>query len=157
MFDTFKVVRFLVGENLISFPHIIPDQSSNNLFPVELFLQVCSEFYQKSEERPRTFSDEEIAESFERALRENPKAEGMFRKSNTFSGADYRFIKFIARKLIRVKTEAGSFSFFYPFEVQIMDKASYEKILTGPSRHQAYKDRQIEAARSRILHGVQGR
>lgn len=57
------------------------------------------------------------------------------RKKNEQSGLDFKFIKFITRKLIRIKNRpdtsgvSQSFSFFYPFEVQIMDAASYDQIL----------------------------
>ncbi len=39
----FQVVRFLIRQNVISFPHIMPDQSSNNLYPVDLFMKVCDD------------------------------------------------------------------------------------------------------------------
>ncbi len=151
MFDTFRVIRFLVEENLISFPHIMPEQSSNNLYPVDLFLKVSERIAKTA----LNLTPEQITGLFEKALIENSAEptgqDGLFRKDNQFSGADYRFIKFISRKFIKVKTPGGTFSFFYPFEIQIMDQASHEKILSGPSEHQAYKDRQINAARKRIL------
>jgi uncharacterized protein (TIGR04562 family) len=147
MFDTFRVIRFLVEQNLISFPHIMPDQSSNNLYPVDLFLKVSERIANTA----LNLNPEQISGLFEKALRENPDHEGFFRKDNSFSGLDYRFIKFISRKLIHVKTAGGTFSFFYPFEVQILDVASHKKILSGPSEHQAYKERQVSAARKRIL------
>lgn len=147
MFDNFRAVRFLVENNLVAFPHIIPDQSSNNLFPVDLFLETC----QRLAREKNNLTPEQITGVFEKTLKENPDHEGFFRKDNSFSGADYRFIKFISRKLVQVKTAGGVFSFFYPFEVQIMDKNSHEKILSGPSEHQAYKERQKLAARKRIF------
>ena len=47
------------------------------------------------------------------------------------------------------------FSFFYPFEVQVMVKEAYDKMQTGDSQHDAYKNRQIEAARNRLMHPPQ--
>lgn len=146
MFDTFRVIRFLVEENLISFPHIMPDQSSNNLFPVDLFLSTAASISLKA----KNLTPEQISGLFEKALMENSDHDGFFRKDNSFSGVDYKFIKFISRKLIKVKTPGGTFSFFYPFEVQIMDQTSHDKILSGPAEHQAYKERQRLAARKRI-------
>jgi uncharacterized protein (TIGR04562 family) len=149
LFDTFQVVRLLVSENIISFPHIMPDQSSNNLFPVELFMEVCEELASKHE----VFGEVQIQEAFDRKLHEKGEAVKFLRKENSFSGEDYKFIKFISRKLIHVTPngEKDPFSFFYPFEVQIMDQAAHQKILSGPSEHQAYKDRQIAAARKRLF------
>jgi uncharacterized protein (TIGR04562 family) len=156
MFDSFRVVRFLVEENLISYPHIIPDQSSNNIYPVDLFFQACSDLVQMSQQDPLNpssqWSEEQVNEYFRKYLAERESDAGFIRKENAFSGADYRFIKFIARKLVRVSLpgEAVGFSFFYPFEVQIMDQESHSRILSGPSHHQAYKDRQKIAARKRL-------
>ena len=149
MFDTFQVVRFLVEENLISYPHIMPDQSSNNLYPVDLFLQAAKDLKPKAGRLP----DDEIASYFAQHLEKNKEGIEFLRKENAFSGADYKFIKFIARKLIRVQVpgQKQTFSFFYPFEVQIVDRESHSKVLSGPSEHQAYKERQRQAARKRLF------
>ncbi len=156
MFDTFRVVRFLVEENLISYPHIIPDQSSNNIYPVDLFLQACVDIIQLQQQDPLNpssqWNEDQVNEYFRQYLAQRENDAGFIRKENAFSGADYRFIKFIARKLVRVSLpgESVGFSFFYPFEVQIMDQESHARILSGPSHHQAYKDRQKIAARKRL-------
>lgn len=149
LFDTFQVVRFLVKENIISFPHIMPDQSSNNLYPVDLFMEVCDELSQRLD----TLDDQTIQQAFEQKLQENIDTAKFIRKENFFSGEDYRFIKFISRRLIHIKPQGGkeAFSFFYPFEVQIMDESAHQKILSGPSEHQAYKERQRNAARLRLF------
>lgn len=149
LFDSFRVVRFLVSQNVISFPHIMPDQSSNNLYPVELFMQVCDDLAHRLD----ILDDASIQAAFDQKLAEMGENVKYLRKENFFSGADYRFIKFICRKLIRVKPAGGKeeFSFFYPFEVQIMDHSAHQRILSGPSEHQAYKERQRTAARERLF------
>lgn len=149
MFDTFRVVRFLVEENLISFPHIMPEQSSNNLFPVDLFTRACGELIL----RPEIPGEDEINLFFSQFLNANVEDGEFFRKENAFSGEDYKFIKFISRKLIHVSVgdQKSEFTFFYPFEVQIVDHESHLKILSGPSEHQAYKERQYQAARKRLF------
>ncbi len=149
VFDTFRVLRFLIEENLISYPHIMPDQSTNNVYPVELFIRACAELAPIATGKSET----EIDQFFIDYLA-NHREEGEFvRKQNDFSGNDYQFIKFISRKLIRVPVpgQKTEFSFFYPFEIQIVDRDSHQKILSGPSQHQAYKDRQKQAARKRIF------
>jgi uncharacterized protein (TIGR04562 family) len=40
---------------------------------------------------------------------------------------------------------------FFPFEVQILDAASYSKILVGDANHDRYKASQLRAARKRVL------
>lgn len=148
LFDTFQVIRFLVEENIISFPHIMPDESSNNLYPVDLFLDICRNI-QKTK---GVYSDEELKEMFSKRLKSYGVL-GFFRKQNQFSGDDYRFIKFITRKLIKVQIpgHAEPFSFFYPFEVQLMDEKAYEAARSGPARHEDYKERQRQAARKRLF------
>lgn len=149
LFDTFQVVRFLVRENVISFPHIMPDQSSNNLYPVDLFMDVCEELTQVND----PLTEEDVQKAFDKKLAEQGDNVKFLRKENFFSGADYKFIKFISRKLIHVTPLGGKepFGFFYPFEVQIMDQAAHQRILSGPSEHQAYKERQRIAARKRLF------
>lgn len=152
LFDSFQVIRFLTEENIMSFPHIMPDQSSNNLYPVELFLAVCKDLMESNKE----YSEAELAKIFDDKLRVSGKEAQFFRKENFFSGADYRFIKFISRKLIHIQTQTGKepFSFFYPFEVQIMDQSAHQAVLSGPSEHEAYKERQRIAARKRLFSDV---
>lgn len=149
LFDTFQVVRFLIRENVISFPHIMPDQSSNNLYPVDLFMEVCDDLAHRLD----TLDEKSIQAAFDQKLAEQGEKVKYLRKENFFSGEDYRFIKFISRKLIHVKPLGGKeeFSFFYPFEVQIMDQSAHQKILSGPSEHEAYKERQRAAARKRLF------
>ena len=144
LFDTFRVIRFLVQENLISFPHIMADQSSNTLYPADLFVSVCNEMA----EMPRTFTPEQMEEKFQEVLEQKKDQLNFLRKENFFSGEDYRFIKFICRRLVRIP---GGLVFFYPYEVQLMDAGAHLKILSGPSHHLAYKERQRDAARKRLF------
>lgn len=152
IFDTFRVVRFLMEHNLVSFPHIMPDQSSNTIYPADLFCQICAELVVKRSD----WSEAELEGEFRNRLEENKEQIQWLRKSNSFSDQDYRFLKFIARKLIRVPVGDGKeeFSFFFPYEVQILDQESFEKIQSGPSEHLQYKDRQRTAARKRLLPDV---
>lgn len=151
VFDAFQVVLFLTDRHLINFAHVIPDQSSNNLYPLPLFLKTLKEFAAlKDEGHVVNFSsmNEKLQESW--VNRENQI--GLLRKENTFSDTGYRFIKFICRKLISVKKENGeTFRFFYPFEIQILDEETHQTNQTGPSNHASYKERQRKAARARLF------
>jgi uncharacterized protein (TIGR04552 family) len=152
VFDVFRVIRFLAQENLTSFPHIIPDQSTNTIYPINVFLNACSELTAEN----RILNDNEIDFYFADYLKKHPDVK-FLKKENSFSGTDYQFIKFISRKLIQIRNDEKSdsksdnFSFFYPYEVQIMDKSAYRKIQSGPSEHQAYKERQKQAAKERLF------
>lgn len=149
MFDSFRVIQFLVDHHLVSFPHIMPDQSSNNLYPAELFGMVITDLKKQN----ISWTESDLEKVFKERLENSKEDVRWHRKENFFSGTDYQFIKFISRKLIRVPMgdKGGEFSFFFPYEVQIMDQASYARIQSGPSEHQKYKERQKEAARVRLF------
>lgn len=166
IFDSFQVIRFLVDSNLISYPHIMPDQSSNNMYPVEEFLNICERLEKKHGPMGR-MEPQKVDRLLSQQLKssQNPFIK-LFRKENPYSSIDFRYIKFISRKLIKINPQSGSqsnlssgtssaqfkdFSFFYPFEVQIMDQAAYQKMQTGDSGHNEYKNRQIIAARKRVI------
>ncbi len=151
LFDAFQVALFLADRHLVNFAHVIPDQSSNNLYPLPLFFETLKELCDLQDEgHPVNFAamDHMLMERWT----DKDNKEGLVRKENTFSDSEYRFIKFICRKLITVRRENGDpFSFFYPFEVQIVDEVSYLKNQTGPSSHAHYKERQRRAARQRLF------
>jgi uncharacterized protein (TIGR04562 family) len=50
--------------------------------------------------------------------------------------------------------EQEEFTFFFAHEVQIMETAGFESILSGPGSHVEYKQRQRDAARRRVLQGI---
>lgn len=153
IFDSFQVIRFLIEENLISFPQIMPEQSSNNMYAVEEFFAVCEKLRNKYPEDHKMAS-----EKIDRLLMKKISGNkgvflGLFRKDNPYSSKDFKYIKFISRQLIKIESVGGgkAFSFFYPFEVQIMNHESYSKIQSGESEHSAYKNRQIQAAVKRLF------
>ena len=153
IFDSFQVVRFLIDENLISFPQIMPEQSSNNMYPVKEFLSVCDKL-NKKHGHEKNLSSEKIDRLLNHKLKSSQSAFlGLFRKENPFSAKDFKYIKFIARKMVHVHgpDPEKKFSFFYPFEVQILTEETDKKMQAGESEHSAYKDRQMEAAIKRLF------
>lgn len=149
LFDAFRVLRYLHLNSLISFPHSLSDQVTNTIYPVSLFFEVMDEFRTKGVNA----AAEEVEQALQRKL-ENHNGEVPFlTKGNHFSGSDYRFMKFITRKLIKIHLpELGrTMRFFYPFEVQLMDYNTYLQSLQGEQSHRAYKARQLDSARARIL------
>lgn len=154
LFDAFQVALFLADRHLINFAHVIPDQSSNNLYPLPLFLETLKELCDLQDQGNPVDFETMNNHLMERWLDKN-SGSGLVRKENSFSDSEYRFIKFICRKLITVKRPNSDdfFSFFYPFEVQIMDEASHLRNQSGASSHLHYKDRQRKAARLRLFPG----
>ena len=145
-FDVFRVIRFLVDKSLLSFPHVVTGQAHNNLYPFNLFLEVMETL-----PSDRALPSEEVDRLLLEKLMADPTRAEFLEKPNAFSSRDYKFIKFISRRLIRVRLGEQEFSFFYPFEVQLIDYPTHLRNLAGPSAHQEYKNRQRDKARHRIF------
>lgn len=155
LYDTFRVVRYLVESNLVSFPHIMPDQSANTLYPLNIFMETMGEL-EGERLKGREFTQDEIQQTLNHKLSEAESTRAQYlEKPNQFSGSDYRFLKFINRKLITVPLGDGeqrrAFRFFYPYEIQVMDQETYARNLMGPMAHDEYKARQRKRARDRVM------
>lgn len=149
LFETFSVLRYLVQNSLVSVPHVVTDQSNNTLYPLNLFIEVC-----EGVTKEQVLSPAEIDAMLLKKLEKEAERANYRKKLNPFSSHDYRFIKFITRKLIRVpqeEDEASPFSFFYPCEIQIVDYETYLQNLSGGASHNEYKRRQRRKARMRVL------
>jgi uncharacterized protein (TIGR04562 family) len=148
LFDVFRTMQFLVRNHVVSYPHVIPNQTNNTIYPVDLFLDVMESQPKRLEMAPEAI-DGLLKERLER---EASRARYLL-KPNTFTSKDYHFIKFINRQLVRVTIPETNrqFTFFYPYEVQIIDAEHYELSLTGSASHDEYKARQRARARQRIL------
>ncbi len=158
IFDSFRVIRFLVEHHIISFAHIIPDQSNNTLYPLNLFLDVMKTLEAEGkviskQDWPKFEVDLELR-LLEKLKNADVQAKYL-QKENQFSGDEYKFIKFINRKLITVTVGTGQsarpFRFFYPYEIQIMDHDTFLKNQSGPMAHDEYKSRQRIKARERVF------
>lgn len=151
-FDIFQSIRFLTNESLVCYPHAIVNESANSVYPTNLFLEAMDGLRSKN----MMASEKEINEVLEKKLVDHQERAEYKDKDNVFTDANYKFVKFISRKLIRVKTEREgkkeTIKFFYPFEVQIMDYPTYINNMRGPLSHEEYKKRQTRAARLRLLH-----
>ncbi len=154
IFDSFRVIRFLVDNHIMSYPHIIPDQSNNTLYPVNLFMEVMEEVKTR-ETQGEKITGEKIQELLKERLEKEGDRAQFLEKANEFSDPNYRFIKFINRKLITVSVGSEGaqrpFRFFYPFEIQIMDHETYVRNTSGPLAHDEYKNRQRKRARERVF------
>ncbi|MCM2282939.1 MAG: TIGR04552 family protein [Bdellovibrionaceae bacterium] len=158
VYDSFRVVRFLVERHIVSYPHIIPDQSNNTLFPLNVFMEVMRELNAKSNAADPNAQEMEPVAVEALLMKRMTEARGRaeyLEKFNEFSGAEHRFIKFINRKLVSVTVGENEsrqkFRFFYPYEIQVMDYNTYVNNLSGPMAHDEYKARQRKRARERVL------
>ncbi len=100
-------------------------------------------------------------------------SQGQAQRNNPHSAADFQSLQLTVRKMIHLPaTELGSapernasadslndgliassgdISFFFAYEIQLLDAASFEKSQQGAASHEAYKQRQVETARRRVL------
>jgi uncharacterized protein (TIGR04562 family) len=152
VFDAFRVVRYLINEHLISVAHIMPDQSNNTLYPTNLFMECMADLIDSEV----ALSDEAICQKLDNLLKKNSDSADFREKYNPYSGKNFRNMKFICRHLVSIKASENGlgkkdFRFFYPYEIQIIDNASYLASLAGPASHEHYKERQRRAARARVL------
>lgn len=151
LIDVFRVLRYLVKHNIINYAHNIPDQSINTIYPLNLLFEVMETL-----NLDREYSMQEIDDILLEKL-EKEKDRAVYKERlNNFTSREYRFIKFITRRLVKINLKTNSenprqLTFFYPYEVQIVDYDSYTQNLQGPASHEKYKERQIRRARTRVF------
>ncbi len=150
-FDIFQVLRFLVNNSLVSYPHCIVNESVNSVYPTRLFLDAMDTLRSKDS----LIDSSDINDFLDKKLAESGDSADFKSKENVYTDPDYKFIKFISRKLIKVDVVRGgkpeTLRFFYPFEVQIMGYETYLNNMRGPLSHVEYKKRQVKAARLRLF------
>lgn len=177
--DAFKLVQLMFDLGIISAPNVHPGRSMNTLLPLEILQQVVdstNEHLKTGRLSPRAAVKR--LQRLEDINVDGGLLGGGLR--NPYSSHWYRAIQFTCRQLItapdpthrfweEIKKELGnskSFkaslkkvpimlrekrTFYYPFEIQIMDKPSYVESIGGRSRHREYKARQRAMARQRVL------
>lgn len=150
LYDVFRVLKYFLDHNIVSFPHNISEQSNNTLYPLNLFIETIESL---------THQQDLTGEQIDRMLHEKFESEltraQFVRKPNSFSDQEFKFMKFITRRLIKLnlptQDKTQLMTFFYPYEVQIVDYETHLKNVSGPASHENYKARQIERARARVL------
>jgi uncharacterized protein (TIGR04562 family) len=73
------------------------------------------------------------------------------RSDNQHSGSGFASLQVTLRKMIHLHGDDDDVDFFFEYEIQLMDRASHARTLSGPASHVAYKQRQVEAARIRVF------
>lgn len=175
-FDCYRLLNMMLEAGAVSAPNILPMRSINTLISYEILhreieslrtMLLAGEIsLQDVNSRIKQIEDESLV----------PRAQ----HRNPFSSPWYRSIQFTSRQLIHAPNAAygtieeirrrlkefpeaenairevpvmvqEKISFFYPFEVQIIDKVSYIETLVGRSRHREYKSKQRLIARNRVL------
>lgn len=150
LFDVFRVLQYFLDHNIVSFPHNVSEQANNTLYPLHLFFEAVESLSREGE-----YSSEEVDQLLWNRLEQNLEDVQYHEKYNSFSSQDFKFVKFITRRLIRIQISTGegprTLSFFYPYEVQVVDYETHLKNSVGPASHEKYKERQLLRARDRVV------
>ncbi|CAM2067874.1 TIGR04552 family protein [Sulfidibacter corallicola] len=168
-------LKLLYKSHQISVTNVKPFRSKNNLLDLSHAKRVFNRFrplLERSGDYPLEVfrkMDEEMELLFETGPH----------KDNPHSSIHYQSIQVTVRKMVRVpnplyqqmealKRVAGEMidgsrglgdigyiekelAFYFDYEIQLMDRHSYEASISGPASHDAYKRRQIQTARRRVL------
>ncbi|MYM84620.1 TIGR04552 family protein [Duganella sp. FT50W] len=146
-------LRTLQRAHLVSVTNVDAERTRNTLLDLEAAKQVfCKHRAQLEHSKAYPLEllrqmDEELA-----AI-----AQPQTRCDNPHSGSGFNSIQVTVRKMIHVQQlDAGpdmdyDVSFFFEYEMQLMDEASYQRSLSGPASHEAYKKRQLDTARTRVF------
>ncbi len=150
VYDIFKVVTYLIENNVISFPHTLGGTVKNMICPVEIYNMVRKQVDFTS---PKDEVEEKINRLLDNKTLEWQNEGGEFKTKNKFTSKNFKFLKFISRRFLKIDrgTNKDSLNFFYPFEVQILDHDTHSKNEESQASHSAYKERQRRAARRRVL------
>lgn len=144
--DIFRVIQYLIDNHLISYPQVISSMSKNTVCPTPVFMTALESSMSTGGKIDLKNLEDKIVFELEKL---KTKSDGI----NPFTSKDFKFLKFITRQFLKISRGADKppFSFFYPFEIQILDKETYDKNMTGPASHHEYKNRQRHAARIRVF------
>lgn len=175
-FDCYRLLQELFASGAICSTNVQPGRSVNTMIPMDVLKDTIEDL--KRDFKAGDLTEQEVARQL--AKLEDETMVSLKEIQNPFSSRWYRAIQFTGRQLISVQDPTFKFwteikgqlsksksvekelkkipvtlrekkSFYYPFEVQIMDKASYVESIGGRSRHREYKAKQRLMARNRVL------
>ena len=149
--DAILALEILRRNRIVIFANLIPSRSRNTLVNLHDFTQLEQKIQQRVPGQTEGHKAMDILELFRQAPAS--AIETSFKKHNAASHDKYRAIHLTPRQLIRCKglDNGGESRIFFPYEIQIVDKASDQQNKSGDSAHARYKRKQLIQARRRIL------
>lgn len=148
-FDALLAVRYLQANHVLMFANVKPSRSRNTLIQVD-WLREEMAMLDQLVEAGRLSAQERLALLRER-VRQQPYPTAARRDWNRYSSIDYHAIQFTCRQMIHAYEGTDELRFFFPYEVQIMDRESYRISRSGLASHDEYKKRQRDSVRKRVL------
>ncbi len=137
--DVLDVLAYLREKHIFTYANLKPSRSRNTLIDLEWINQCLN----------KGMAVEDIRQAMQ--LKDYPSAEKQ-PMHNQFSGMSYHSVQITYRQRIKIAQPNGQkLYFFFPFELQMMDRDSYLKTREGMASHREYKKRQKAAVRKRVL------
>ncbi len=164
LIDVLPAISFLNKSYLVHFANTNPTRARNTLMDLQDALKIYDSV------RSKSMLSELEEKKIDSDLRDLI-AQSQLNSSNPHSSKRYQSIQLTCRQLVTVKdignsphwarsifgrrmtlgSRPGFKRIFFPFEIQIMDEASYRKSQAGSAAHDRYKRVQVRTARRRVL------
>lgn len=146
-------LRTLQRAHLLSVTNVDAGRTRNTLLDMEAARQVfCKHRAQLEHSKGYPL---ELLRAMDAELAEIAQPQN--RCDNPHSGVGFNSMQVTARKMIHVQQmdappeQDYDVGFFFEYEIQLMDEDSYQRSLSGPASHEAYKLRQVDTARTRVF------
>ena len=164
--EALMALNFFHEKFAIAFANVKSTRSRNTLIDVARFRELGEPWFEKFDDGD--IDEAELMQQLDRISSDDScqshTPEDIIRERNLYSSTSYHSIQFTVRQLVRVRSAPVNrmmarksnknlieYRFFFPFEVQILDKASYIESRRGRASHAEYKRSQIRAVRKRIF------
>ena len=152
-FECLLALRTLQRAHLLSVTNVDAERTRNTLLDLDAAKHIFTKYRAQLEHSDDYPVELLRAMDAELAALSQPQT----RCDNPHSGAGFNSIQVTVRKMIHVQQldaapeQDYDVGFFFEYEIQLMDQDSYQRSLTGPASHDAYKRRQVDTARTRVF------
>ncbi len=150
--ETIWALNYLFRHHLVSSANLMSARLRNTVMNFEVFEATAKKLDLPSS---RAWTEQEHASFDQQIAEEGSEIQDGGNPENPFSSSDYHALQLTSRPLIRIpslrKGKQSEITFFFPLEIQLMDRRSYEKAMSGEANHELYKRKQLEAAKRRIF------
>jgi uncharacterized protein (TIGR04562 family) len=167
-FECLLALHTLQHAHLLSVTNVDSQRTRNTLLDLDAAKQVFVK-YRSMIERSDGYPEELLKKMDEELL---ALSSAQTQSDNPHSGSGFNSLQVTIRKMIHLQPDAVPYAlsgehaylqvhnehrtenevgFFFEYEIQLMDKASYDRSLSGPASHGAYKRRQVDTARGRVF------
>lgn len=175
--DCLRVIKYLKDKMLVMPPNIKPSRSRNTLIQMDTFKVQQEALLKRGDQQelseseirnqlllaiklPTNIKDNPHSSEFYRAIQftcrqliklKNPLFDEIKELKNLAKGKslDENLLKTVER--IDLRYLQREIRFFYPFEIQVVDRESSEENEKGQSAHSEYKKAQIQTALKRVM------